>query len=368
MLSNVLVVGNESKSLRNLTQNLSPYASDFTIHTAANEIEALKMLQASMIDLLVTNLQISQTDGFQFLLHISAEHPLVPVLIVSASMENPSGEEAALPTLGRSHNMEELRDSILTISTNPKNAGAIFGVCLSTFLQLIEKENSSCIISVVTSKVEGFFLFKDGVLAQAYSNNTRGKEAARTVLGHETLSIMIKKLPERNIPDEIKCSVRSILQEEVQHENGNKLDSEKQLDVANVLQKPIEERKKEVITEQNKIILNNVAQELITIDGVKSVGLIECSGEMLAIKSNDDTIKHDMVVTTFNDIFNQAHKAHEKIGTKTLNEFVVYTPEGTIIMLNSKVDNAEHIHLIAVLDLNGNQAFFKMKAAKLLGM
>jgi two-component system chemotaxis response regulator CheY len=369
MPSNVLVVGNKSNSLKNLPQHLSPYSSDFTIFTAADEDEAFKMLRACMIDLLVTDLQLPQIDGFQLLLHITTEYPLVPVLIINTSTEDLSKEDAALPTSGRFLDPEELRDSILAISTDPKKAGAIFGACLSDFLQLIEKENGSCTLAVLTpSNTGGFFLFKEGVLAQAFLNNTRGKEAARTMLAYDNVSIMIRKLPERNVPNEIKCSVLSILMEDVQHKNGNTLDSEKQFDEANVPQEPIEERKKEGTTEQNKIILNNVLQELITINGVTAVGFMKCSGVMLAVKSNNDTTKLDTVVATFNDIFHQAHKACRKIGMRTLDEVVIDTPKGTIIMVCSGADNAEHIHLIALLNLNASKAFFKMKAAKLLSL
>lgn len=362
MPRNVLIVGNESKSLQIFSQHLSPYSADYTILTAANGNEALKILRASMIDLLVTDLQIPQQEGFQLLLNISTKHPLVPVLVVNIS-EDSCGKDIASPTLGNSLDPAELRDSILEIATDPKKAGAIFGVCLSNFLQLIEKENGSCTLVVVTpSKAEGFFLFKDGVLAQAFLSNIRGKEAAQAMLAHKKVTIMIRRLPERNIPNEIECSVRSILIEAAQHES-DRVNAEK-----NASQEPIEVKKNKVTAKQNQIILNNVLQELITVKGVTAVGFMGFNGEMLAVKSHEKMTEADMIITTFNDIFRQAHKACRKIDMKTIDEVVINTPKGTIIMLCLEVDNAEHMHLIALLDPHGNKAFFKLKAAKLLSL
>ena len=112
--------------------------------------------------------------------------------------------------------------------------------------------------------------------------------------------------------------------------------------------------------------IEKVLGELRGIKGYKGSGLMDFTGELLISDTTDDSIDFELASATFNDIFRGAHEAAGKVGLQSTTEMILNTPNGIIIMLCSGVRSEPHLHLIAVLDKDGNQALAKMTMNKLV--
>jgi len=112
--------------------------------------------------------------------------------------------------------------------------------------------------------------------------------------------------------------------------------------------------------------IETILGELRGIKGYKGSGLMDFTGELLISDTTDDSIDFALASATFNDIFRGAHEASGKVGLQQTTEMVLSTPNGIIIMICSGVRAEPHLHLIAVLEKDGNQALAKMTMNKLV--
>jgi len=102
------------------------------------------------------------------------------------------------------------------------------------------------------------------------------------------------------------------------------------------------------------------------INGFKAAGIMNFTGEILAMESVDPKIDLDTVGATFNDIFRTAHEASNKIGLEACREAVISTPKGIVIMKCSGVKAKVHYHLLAIFAADGNQALAKLEMDKMV--
>lgn len=90
------------------------------------------------------------------------------------------------------------------------------------------------------------------------------------------------------------------------------------------------------------------------------------TGEMLVSDSIDPQINLDTIGSAFNDIFLVAHEVTTEVGLKTATEICFETPQQLILMICSGRDAKAHIHLLTILDKEGNLALVRMTMGKLL--
>src|SRR5512142_2655153 len=83
-MKTVLIVDDERSFLLSLDAGLRPYADSFTTVTASNGQEALETLARGKVDLVVTDLNMPEMDGFELLAVMTRSHPEIPVMIMTA--------------------------------------------------------------------------------------------------------------------------------------------------------------------------------------------------------------------------------------------------------------------------------------------
>lgn len=406
MPKNVLIVDDEKEFLQSLTKGLSAYDSQFKVVTASDGRKAVEVLNSQTVDLVVTDLKMPGMDGFELMAHMSDKFPLMPVIVMSAFASSAIEEKiklaGGLKLLEKPLEFDELINAITSTLSSEKEEGNVSGFGMDGFLQLIEMEKKSCVLVISSAGQErGYFIFKDGDLLDAFCNKRVGAEAAIEILGLKDVLMKIRKLPRRKLTQRIKNGVIPILMEHARREDENakteddpalKCDSgeveparhdgddiepgvvagqkkaiKKEVQEAQAT-KAVQPRKDQTILTQevNTMALETLLQELKGIAGLKAVGVMSYTGEMLASESVDPGTSLDLVGATFNDIFRQSHEACGKIGLQACEENIINTPDGIIIMICSGVESAVHLHLVAILAADGNQALFKMQAKKLL--
>ena len=80
----VLIVDDERPFLLSLSDGLSTYKKDFTVLTALNGKEAVKILNGYRIDLVITDLRMPKMDGFELLAYMTQHYPEIPVIVMTA--------------------------------------------------------------------------------------------------------------------------------------------------------------------------------------------------------------------------------------------------------------------------------------------
>ena len=81
----VLIVDDEEPLLLSIDDGLSVYKKYFTLLTATNGIDAVKVLKGkTSIDLVITDLRMPRMDGFELLTYIKRNYPRIPVILMTA--------------------------------------------------------------------------------------------------------------------------------------------------------------------------------------------------------------------------------------------------------------------------------------------
>ena len=112
--------------------------------------------------------------------------------------------------------------------------------------------------------------------------------------------------------------------------------------------------------------LENHLEELKNIKGYRASGILDYTGELLAGDSADPNIEPDVVGASLNDVFRAAHEASDKLGLHVDKDAVFLGPEGIVLFFCSGVDAGVHLHVIVILEADGNQALVKMNMQKIV--
>ncbi|MEE9910283.1 MAG: response regulator [Deltaproteobacteria bacterium] len=81
----VLIVDDEEPLLLSIDDGLNVYKKFFTLLTATNGVDAVKLLKAkTSIDLVITDLSMPKMDGFELLTYIKRNYPHIPVILMTA--------------------------------------------------------------------------------------------------------------------------------------------------------------------------------------------------------------------------------------------------------------------------------------------
>ncbi len=98
----VLVVDDETDILDSITALMQAVDGNPEVRTARDGKEALDILEAEAVDLIVTDYRMPRMDGLELLRIAREKNPDMPMILITA-YPDPSLEETARHTLGCSH-------------------------------------------------------------------------------------------------------------------------------------------------------------------------------------------------------------------------------------------------------------------------
>jgi CheY-like chemotaxis protein len=194
-MKNLLLVDDESSFLLSLTDMLQEYKDKFYIVTANNGREAVEVLGAKPIDLVVTDLKMPEMDGFELLSHLASEYPHIPVIVMTAfgtpDVEDRLHEMGAFQYIEKPLDFDVLLEKIVA-GLADSDRGRITGFSISSFLQLLAHEKKTGTLTVRAQDKEGLLYFMQGELIQAETSTLSGLEAAMDIVGWEQPEIEIQ--------------------------------------------------------------------------------------------------------------------------------------------------------------------------------
>lgn len=186
-MKNVLIVDDEETVRVTLSEWFSTtYGSkEYKVFTANNGIEAIKILAANQIDLLMTDLNMPKMDGFELLAQMKSDHPRIPIIVISA-FSTPDiktkvvdlGALRFIPKPFSFSDLEGINFPKLLEAPKKSDRGHVNGISLQSFLQLISMEAKSCTLTINAGGKTGEIFLERGELMDARTGKLEGEEAS----------------------------------------------------------------------------------------------------------------------------------------------------------------------------------------------
>jgi CheY-like chemotaxis protein len=190
----VLIVDDDPEQARSLQRLFAKVRPDLTVLSATSGVAATELMQRQVVDLVLTDLQMPDMDGFQLLSWVNEHCPETAVFTMSA-YGTPETEQQ-LSELGASEHFSKPFDERALIlrldeAINQSVRGHVHNVGLASFLQLLEMERKSCTLSVVSGERRGILVVSKGVLVAARAGELEGEPAAIAIVAWPVPSIAI---------------------------------------------------------------------------------------------------------------------------------------------------------------------------------
>lgn len=190
-MKNVLIADDEETVRITLSEWFSATygPNEYKVFLASNGIEAIKVMAANTIDLLVTDLNMPKMDGFELLAQMKSDYPRIPIIVISA-FSTPDiktkvvdlGAIRFIPKPFSFSDLETINFPKLLEPPKKSDRGYVNGISLQSFLQLISMEAKSCTLTVRSTGKTGEIFLEKGELMDARTGRLEGEEAAYEII------------------------------------------------------------------------------------------------------------------------------------------------------------------------------------------
>lgn len=189
----ILLVDDDPIQLRGLTRLLEVHRPDLEVLHAGNGRDAVRLLAASEVELVLTDLRMPGMDGFELLTWMHSHQPHVPAFTMTGyndpvAMERlrDLGVECFLKPLDVQVVLERLSDTLAQ-----SIRGHVSNISLASLLQLVEMERKTCTLTVQAHGETGHLFIERGVVVDARVNDQEGDMAAISITSWASPSIAI---------------------------------------------------------------------------------------------------------------------------------------------------------------------------------
>ncbi len=390
-MDTVLLVDDEKSLVLSLQAGLEGYKDQFEVLTAHNGKEAVAVLEAHPVDLLVTDLKMPVMDGFELLAYMHTNFPAVPTVVITA-FATPEIEQKLdgmiVQLIEKPIDFDRLTEAITRHLAAGSRGGSLSGISLPNFLQLIEMENKTCLLEICRNdERQGLFYFNRGELCDALYQDLVGDDAAFALLNLDDVQINFKSLPKKNIKKRITRELMALILEAARRQDESAAqphvpfpaqpDDERSMgsDPADAL--PVQPaldgltRPEDIhpqTGDQSMSDLTQVLDKFRDIQGFMAVGIFSPNGEMVAEVNNSGSNIAELGALA-NDVLLKAQKATDIMGVGRGNLVHIQAPKAHVIArcLNEATDFAAtaagkaHVHMVLCMNTDGNVAMGKMK-------
>lgn len=374
-MSCVLIADDEDLFTHSLAEGLRACNPTLEVFTASDGRRAIEILANRPVDLLLTDLHMPGMDGFELLAHLTQYHPKLPVLVMTAF----ATEETArrLNALGVSEYVEKPVDfdavaARIESHLAGRASGYVRGITLPTFLQILEVERKTCLLTVRLHDREGRLHFEDGVLLDAETGDMAGEEAALEILSwdHAVIEIGAVHGPRQR---RVAVGLATLLLESARLRDERGRDEDEGSAGATGVRHHDGERLPTRAREEHDMSVQDKLKEVSVVDGFAGVGLFTPTGESLGALVSGAAFKAEIGVLANNVLIN-AQKSSLEMGTGRGQMVHVEAERAHILArcLNEGTDPLKsqpgkaHIHMVVVLDSDASIGMAKLKMISVL--
>lgn len=357
----ILIVDDEALFRKSLAQGLAEDHPEWRILTAENGLSARSVLEGDAVDLVLTDLAMPHSDGFELLAYMVENRPWIPALVFSAF----GTDEIAtrLAGLGFDGLLEKPVDfdSLLeriSAAFESSASGFMRGISLPTFLQILELDRKSCRLEVSAGGRSGVLDIVEGTLYDAEAGALSGEEAAAEIVCWEGVELEVSKLAKVPVR-RIETSVREVILESFRRRDERRAGRHKDASLsskATLRGGPQSAKPLRIERKGNRMSIQEKLKELAAVDGFTGAGLFTPGGESLAVYSPGGTFTKEIGVLA-NNVLQNAQRASLEMGTGRGEQVHVQAEHAHILVrclnegsdpLKSETGKA-HIHLVLAL-------------------
>ncbi|MEN8141975.1 MAG: response regulator [Thermodesulfobacteriota bacterium] len=217
-MKKVLIVDDSEELLVPLSIGLEDYKDRFEVVTAMNGEEAVKILQAEPVDVLVTDLYMPKMDGIELLVYANRHHSQLPCVVMTAfgspDVETVMEHLGVFYFLEKPFDLEALVEIIGGALDQAAQDAKFSGLSVAGFMQLIQMEHKSCVLVAFHSTGgKGSFFFVDGELYAAECGELSGNDAAIEMINWEGSSLNLDELKDEDIEANVTLGLKSLILE-----------------------------------------------------------------------------------------------------------------------------------------------------------
>ncbi len=197
-MKTILLVEDEEPIRTPLAELLADADEEYRVIPAPNGREAVNVLLAMSVDLVITDLKMPVMDGFTLLAHLMRCHPSVPVIVITAY--GTAETRTRLKALGMVDYVEKPTDfkalpGLVRAKLTQRAEGRIVGITLSGLLQLLNLEHKTCVLSIKSGGREGQLSCLAGEMIHAQAGASLGLDAIYEILRWDDPEIEIGGTP-----------------------------------------------------------------------------------------------------------------------------------------------------------------------------
>jgi CheY-like chemotaxis protein len=190
----MLIVDDDLNQLRALARIVSVRQPGLSVVTANSAAEAIELLRSMPVDLVLTDLQMPDMNGFELVNWLLSHQPHVQIFTMTAYPDGDSVER--LVHLGSVECYTKPLDvgsvlERLSATLAQGMRGHVRNISLASLLQLIEMERKTCTLSVESEGKTGYLYISEGALVDARMNEQQGDEIAVRIVGWQGASVTI---------------------------------------------------------------------------------------------------------------------------------------------------------------------------------
>ncbi|HWB73610.1 MAG TPA: response regulator [Nannocystaceae bacterium] len=194
-MTRILIVDDDPGQLRMLAHLIAVRGRDLSVVTANTGTQAIQTLLSSQVDLVLTDLQMPGMSGFELLTWLVSNRPQIPIFTMTAYPDAESVDR--LDELGTIECFTKPLDITavlqrLSLALAEGVGGHVRNIGMPAFLQLVEMEKKTCVLTIESNGKNGVLHFDDGVLVDARTGTMRGDEAALAIAGWPSPAITIR--------------------------------------------------------------------------------------------------------------------------------------------------------------------------------
>ena len=198
MTARILIVDDDQAQLRLLARLISMRRRDLTVLTATHGLEAVEVLESMQVDLVLTDLQMPEMNGFEVLAWLLTHQPHVHACAMTAY---PDAD--AVRRLTELKSIECFTKPVdisafiarMTEALSTGARGHVHNIGLPSFLQLLGMERETCRLTIEAEGSVGHLYLRDGELIDARTGVLEGRAAAVEIIGWRAPAITISNTP-----------------------------------------------------------------------------------------------------------------------------------------------------------------------------
>ena len=193
-MTNILVVDKDIAVLQSVQQKLPSLNSELSVIPVRNVKDAIRNLDTENIDLVITELELPEINGFELLAYINKNFSYLPVIVMAdtepTELDLFLEDKAIFQYLPKPLDFNALISKISAglASKVDQNLREVF---LPSFLRLVSQQKKSYTLIIRAKNQTGFLHFNNGELFDAETGNYTNVEAALEILSWNAVEIVI---------------------------------------------------------------------------------------------------------------------------------------------------------------------------------